>query len=340
MWNRNKRSIALDMSYPEARQIALKLTAISDVVIENFSPRVMSNWGLHYEKLKAVKPDLVMVSMSGMGQTGPWNDYVAFGPTIQAFSGLTSLTSFDEDNPMGLGHAYADCVAALYAVLAILAALEYRDKTGTGQYIDLSEYEAMCSLLGPLLLDISAHRENVLPQGNHADYMPAAPYGCYQCSGTDKWCTIAVCNEREWEALCKTMGNPQWARDERFSSLEKRKDHSAELDELLGQWTLAHEAEELMHLLQEAGVPAGKVQNAEDLARDPQLRARGYFVNLEHPVLGNTVSDLGPIQFRTTPIPEWKAAPLLGQDNRSVYIDLLGLSEGEVSSYLERGIIR
>ena len=338
-WNRNKRSIALDMSHPEARQIALRLTAISDVVIENFSPRVMSNWGLQYEKLKAVRPDLVMVSMSGMGQTGPWNDYVAFGPTIQAFSGLTSLTSFNKDDPMGLGHAYSDCVAGLYAVLAILAALESRDKTGTGQYIDLSEYEAMCSLLGPLFLDISAHQRNVVPQGNHTDCVPAAPYGCYQCSGTDRWCTIAVFNEREWEALCKTMGNPQWARDERFSSLEKRKDHSDELDELLGRWTLKHEAGELMCLLQEAGVPAGKVQNAEDLAKDLHLKARGYFVNLEHPVLGNTISDSSPILFRETPTPEWKAAPLLGQDNRYVYMDLLGLSESEVSSYLERGII-
>jgi crotonobetainyl-CoA:carnitine CoA-transferase CaiB-like acyl-CoA transferase len=327
------------MRYPEARQIALRLTAISDMVIENFSPRVMSNWGLHYEKLKTVRPDLIMVSMSGMGQTGPWNDYVAFGATIQAFSGLTFLTSFHEENPMGLGYAYADCVAGLYAVLALLAALEYRDKTGAGQYLDLSEHEAMCSLLGPVFLDISAHQKNAVPQGNHTDHIPAAPYGCYRCSGTDSWCTIAVFNETEWEALCTAMGNPQWTRDEKFASLEKRKDHAEKLDRLVAQWTRTHEAEEVMYRLQGAGVPAGKVQNAEDVAQDPHLKARGYFVTLEHPIRGNTISDTTPIRFRHTAPPEWTAAPLLGQDNRYVYRELLGLPESEISSYLERGII-
>jgi len=182
-WNRNKRSITLDMSYPEAREIALRLTAISDVVTENFSPRVMLNWGLDYKRLKEVRADLIMVSMSGMGQTGPWKDFVAFGPTIQALSGITYLTSFSKDSPTGLGYSYADHIAGLYAVFAVLAALEYRDRTGRGQYIDLSEYEAMCTLMGPALLDVSVNSEDVLPQGNRSGYIPAAPYGCYRCSG-------------------------------------------------------------------------------------------------------------------------------------------------------------
>ena len=152
-WNRNKRGITLDLSHPEAREIVLKLTAKSDVVIENFSPRVMSNWGLDYGKLKEVNPDLIMLSMSAMGQRGPWKDYVAFAPTLHALSGLTHLTSFEKDFPIGLGFAYADIVAGLYAAFAVLAALEYRDRTGQGQYIDLSEYEAICTLMGPSLLD-------------------------------------------------------------------------------------------------------------------------------------------------------------------------------------------
>lgn len=338
-WNRNKRSITLDMSYPEAREIALKLTAISDVVIENFSPRVMSNWGLSYERLKEVRPDLIMVSMSGMGQTGPWKDFVALGPTIQALSGLTRLTSFNEDSPMGLGYSYADTVAGLYAVLAVLAALEYREGKGIGQYIDLSEYEAVCTVMGPTFLDILANHKDILPRGNQSHHVPAAPYGCYRCLGTDRWCVIAVCNEAEWQALSKVMGNPGWSQQGRFSTLSERKRHAKELDELLGRWTGKHSAEELVYLLQQAGVPAGVVQSAEDLAGDPQLKARDHFVELEHPVQGNTISDASPIKFTDSTKADWKAAPLLGEDNRYVYIELLGLKEDELSSCIERGVV-
>lgn len=338
-WNRNKRSITLDMSYPEAREIALRLTAISDVVIENFSPRVMSNWGLNYERLKEVRPDLIMVSMSGMGQTGPWKDSVALGPTIQALSGLTYLSSFNEDSPMGLGYSHADTIAGLYAVLAVLAALEYREGKGIGQYIDLSEYEAVCTVMGPTFLDILANQKDVLPQGNQSDHVPAAPYGCYRCLGADRWCVIAVFNEVEWQALCEVMGNPNWSQEERFSTLSKRKKHAEELDELLGRWTGKHRAEELVCLLQEAGVPAGVVQSAEDLAGDPHLKARDYFVELEHQVQGNKISEASPIKFTDSTTADWRAAPLLGEDNRYVYIELLGLRERELSSYIERGIV-
>jgi crotonobetainyl-CoA:carnitine CoA-transferase CaiB-like acyl-CoA transferase len=338
-WNRNKRSITLDLSYPEAREIALKLTALSDIVIENFSPRVMSNWGLNYEQLKKVKPNLIMVSMSGMGQTGLWKDFVAFGPTLQALSGLTYLTSFTQESPMGTGYAYADPIAGLYAVFAVLAALEYRDRTGKGQYIDLSEYEAICTLMGPTLLNASVNHKDVFPQGNRSDDIPAAPYGCYKCSGIDRWCVIAVFNETEWENLCNILGRPDWTGEERFSTLSKRKEHADELGKLLEQWTLQYTSEEVVNLLQEAGVPAGAVQNAEDLAKDPQLIAREFFVHLEHPTLGETVSDASPIKFEESSTMGWKAAPLLGEDNRYVYMELLSLTEGELSSYIERGII-
>jgi crotonobetainyl-CoA:carnitine CoA-transferase CaiB-like acyl-CoA transferase len=339
MWNRNKRSITLDMDYPEARELFLRLTALSDVVIENFSPRVMSNWGMTYGKLKEVKPDLIMVSMSGMGQTGPWKDFVAFGPTIHALSGLTCLSSFSKDTPIGLGFAYADAIAGLYAVVAILAALEYRDRTGIGNYIDLSEYESVCTLLGPTILDILANQRDIIPQGNQSEYIPAAPYGCYRCVGEDRWCVIAVFNEIEWQALSRAMGSPEWTQEERFSSLPKRKEHAKELDKLLEQWTVQRKAEELVNLVQEAGVPAGVVQNASDLAKDPQLLARDYFVRLQHPVLGDTISDASPIKFAGGTRDDWKASPLLGQDNQYVYLELLGLTEKELSSYIKRGIV-
>jgi len=338
-WNRNKRSITLDMAYPEAREMVLKLTAKSDVVIENFSPRVMPNWGLDYEKLKGVKPDLIMLGMSAMGQGGPWKDYVAFAPTLHALSGLTSLTSFEKDAPIGPGYAYADIIAGLYAAFAVLAALERRDSTGQGQYIDLSEYEAICTLTGPALLDVSIHDEEILPHGNSPDYIDAAPYGCYPCSGTDRWCVIAVSNDEEWESLCRVLGHPERMKEDRFTTVTKRKQNRKELDELLTKWTTQHTAEEVVSLLQDAGVSSGVVQNAEDLSRDPQLVARDFFVQLEHPVLGKTVSDRSPVRFEEDFTIGWKAAPQLGEDNRYVFLELLGLRESELSSYTEKGII-
>jgi crotonobetainyl-CoA:carnitine CoA-transferase CaiB-like acyl-CoA transferase len=338
-WNRNKRSITLDMSTPEAKEIVLRLARISDVVIENFSTRVMSNWGLDYERLKEVRPDIIMVSMSAMGQVGPWKDFVAFGPALQALSGLTYLTSFAQESPLGMGYAYADPIAGLYAALGILAALEFRDRTGKGQSIDLSQYEAMCTLLGPALLNASANHEEISPQGNHSDSVPAAPYGCYRCSGADRWCVISVSNEREWENLCDILGRPDWAREDRFSDLAKRKENKEDLDRFLEQWTLQHSPEEVVNLLQQGGVAAGVVQNAEDLANDPQLIARDVFIPLEHPMLGKTAADVSPIKFKKNPRDKWKAAPLLGEDNRYVYTELLGFTEGELSSYIEKGII-
>lgn len=338
-WNRNKRSITIDMTYPEAREIALKLVAISDVVMENFSSRVMSNWGLDYEKLKYIKPDLIMVSMSGAGHTGPWRDLVAFGPTIQALSGLTFLTSSSQASPVGLGYSHSDIVSGLYGALCVLVALEYRDKTGLGQYIDLSEYEAACTLLGPALLNLAAGHGALLPQGNRSDHIPAAPYGCYRCLGRDRWCVIAVFNEEEWLALCKILGDPSWSKEERFSTLMMRKQHENELNHLLEQCTAKRRTEELVRELQEAGVPAGVVQDARDLANDPHLKARGFFVTLEHSAYGQTVSDTSPIRLGPGKRGHWKAAPLLGEDNRYVFTELLGMPKEDLLAYIEKGVI-
>ncbi|MDY7030809.1 MAG: CoA transferase [Thermodesulfobacteriota bacterium] len=338
-WNRNKRSITLDMSHPEAREIALKLIGISDMVVENFSPRVMRNWGLGYEDVKEVKPDLIMVSLSAMGQTGPWKDFVGYGPTIQALSGLTYLTSYTQDDPVGLGYSHADVIAGLYAVLAVLASLEHRDKTGQGQYIDLSEYEAMCSVMGPTLLDASLNRDEILPKGNRPDHMQAAPYGCYRCLGEDRWCVIAVFNDEEWEALCNAMGHPSWTNETKFSTMLKRARYAEELDQLLEKWTVTQRPEDLVLLLQESGVPAGVVQDAQDISNDPQLAARNYFTRLEHPVLGKTTTDTSPVRFSDIITDGWKAAPLLGEDNGYVYRDLLGMSEKKLIAYREKWII-
>jgi crotonobetainyl-CoA:carnitine CoA-transferase CaiB-like acyl-CoA transferase len=280
-----------------------------------------------------------MVSMSAMGQTGPWKDYVAYGPTLHALSGLTYLTSFEKDSPIGLGYAYADVISGLYATLAVLAAIECRERTGQGQYIDLSEYEAICTLMGPVLLNTYHDGNEVLLYGNRSNDIPAAPYGCYKCSGLDRWCVLAVFNEEEWQNLCKVLGDPDWTKEEKFSTLLKRKENAAELEELLTEWTSQHTPEQVVSLLQETGVPAGVVQDAEDLATDSQLMAREFFIHLEHPVLGSTTSDRSPIRFEENLKLGRKAAPLFGEDNRYIFIELLGLTEEEFSSLIENGII-
>lgn len=340
-WNRNKRSITLDMSHPEAIDIALRLIAKCDVVIENFSPRVMSNWNFEYDRLKEVKPDIIMLSMSGMGQTGPWRDFVAFGPTVQALSGLTYLTSFSEDAPCGLGFAYADHIAGLYGALSVLAALEHRDRTGEGQYIDLSQYEAICTMLGPVLLNETLnHNKNLQhPNGNYPDYIQAAPYGCYKCIGNDRWCVIAIYDESEWSAFCNATGHQEWMKDVRFSDHEKRKKNSAQLDELVSDWSATHTAEEVVLLMQKAGISSEVVQNAHDLAHDPHLDARDYFIQLEHPNLGENTTEKTPIKFNSNANIDWKTAPLFGEDNRYVFMELLGLSESEFDLYIKKGVI-
>jgi crotonobetainyl-CoA:carnitine CoA-transferase CaiB-like acyl-CoA transferase len=338
-WNRNKRSITLDMDYHEARQLFFKLVKISDVVVENFSPRVMSNWDLDYATLKRSNKRLIMLSMSGTGQNGPWKDFVAYGPTLQSLAGLTYLTSYSHDAPMGLGYAHADIISGLYGVISILAALEHRDRCGQGQYIDLSEYEAVCTSIGPALIDAYFNNHQIVPTGNHTEHRPAAPYGCYKCSGEDRWIVITVFSEDEWQSLCGLLGNPDWTKAHKFSSLAGRMKHRAMLDRHIGEWTAGQTAEKVVDDLQKEGIAAGVVQNAEDLANDPQLSARDFFTSLSHPVLGEIKTDTYPIKFKNSRQPTWKASPLLGEENQYVFEELLGMKKTTIQSYVEQGII-
>ena len=336
-WNRNKLGITLDLNKPEGVAIARKLVGISDAVVENFTPRVMANWGLDYESLKQIKPEIIMLSMSTMGSTGPWRDYVGFGPTVQAFSGITYLTSYPGKPPLGLGYSYADHVAGLMAALALLGALEYRRKTGEGQYIDVSQVEAMTSLLGDAIVNYTLNDKPAEPVGNSSTQ--AAPYGVYRCRGDDRWCAIAVFTNEEWQGFKRTLGNPHWAEDSRFATLSGRLENADELNRLVEEWTRQHSAEEVMTWFQEQGVAAGVVQDASDLANDPQLKQRGFFVELDHPELGKTISDATPIRLSDTPAKYNRAAPIHGQDNDYVYKRLLGMSEDEVTELGEQGVI-
>lgn len=337
-WNRNKLSIRLNMSLPASKQLALKLVAASDVVVENFSPRVMANWGLDYKALCRVKPDIIMAGMAAMGRTGPWKNYTAYAPTIHSLAGHTLFNSYEADNPMGLEFSLSDIVAGLYCTLAVLAALEHRSKTGRGQYIDLSQYEAACTLLGPALIKASAKSNSTLPGSRYND-IAAAPHGCYPCQDNDRWCAIAAYNDDQWQKLCEAMGDPKWTQKEQFTTLARRKQNRAELDEHLAAWTAGRPAREIVRCLQKARIPAAMVADARDLAHDPHLGARNYFIDMTHSLLGRVTTDRCPIRIMGEEVLRHRAAPLLGEHNDYVYKELLGLSDEVYEEYRDKGVI-
>ncbi len=336
-WNRNKLGITLNLNQPPGITLAKKLVGISDAVVDNFTPRVMANWGLDYDNLKKLKRDIIMLSMSTMGNTGPWRDYVGFGPTVQAFSGITHLTSYPGKPPSGLGFSYADHVAGLTAALALLGAIEYLFLSGEGQYIDVSQVETMASLLGSDILEYAAKGKAPEPMGNRS--REAAPYGVYRCRGDDRWCAIAVYGDEQWQRFKQALGNPAWAEAQKFATSAGRLQNNDDLDRMVEGWTKEQAAEEVMALLQGQGIAAGVVQDASDIANDPQLRARDFFIELDHPELGRTISDATPIRLSDTPARYRRAAPLKGQDNDYVYGELLGIGREELAELKQQGII-
>ena len=337
-WNRNKRSITLDLSAPDARNCLTKLAAVSDIVVENYAPRVMENWELTYDQLKKVNPSLIMLSISAMGQTGPWKDYVGFGPTFHALSGLTAASSAGSDFPVVIGHAYGDIIIGLYAALAILAALEFRNRTGKGQYIDLSGYEALCTVLGPALMhfDISSD-EDFANRSIRGNSVTGSDY-CFPCRGKERWCAVTLNNDKEWQLFCNLL-NVSDLNSERFSTTARRNDHREELESLIAQRTADYTTGSIIEILQKAGIAASVVQNAEDLAKDPQLSVRNFFISLEYSAAGSIISDRSALWPDQRP-EAWRAAPRLGEDNYDVFVRLLGMPEATYRSFINRSIIR
>jgi benzylsuccinate CoA-transferase BbsF subunit len=347
-WNRNKYGISLNMRRPEAVEIAKRLAAASDVVVDNFSARVMKSWGLDYESLRAVKPDIIAVSMSGPGHSGPWRDYVSYGPTLQALSGMTHLMGFPGRPPQGFGYSYADHAGGFTGAVAILAALEHRDRTGEGQWVDLGQMEAMASLMGPVFLDHSVNGNVPQPVGNRLPFRPAAPYGAYRCKDDsdgklglpDRWIAIGVTSDDEWCGLVKALGSPSWAEDERFATQGSRAANADALDKLVESWTCERDAYEAMSLLEAAGVPAGVVQNAEDLVeRDPQLRHRGFWWEIERRDSAPNRFDGFPADLSEMPPQLWAPAPWLGEHNELVLGELLGMTPDEVKRLVEEEVV-
>ncbi len=343
--NPGKLGVRLNLNTPEGKALFRRLVAIGDVVIENFSAHTMDKWGFGYEVLRAIKPDIIYVQMSGMGHTGPEQNYVSYGPTAQALSGLSEQSGLPEPAPpAGWGYSYLDHTGSYYGAMAALCGLLHRQRTGEGQHIDVAQEALGLVLTGTALLDAVVNERQHARTGNRSPYRPAAPHGVYPCQGEDRWCAIAVFSEQEWQALCSAMGHPDWTTKPDYATLQRRLQQQENLDADVASWTRQYTAEEVMQRLQAHDVRAGVVQTAADkVGHDPHLRARGYFVDLPHSRFGPLPVENTPIHFSDTPVhpggSTQRGAPRWGEDNAYVYGELLGLSATEQADYAEQGII-
>jgi len=337
-WNAGKRFVALDLTHPRAVELARALVARSDVVVENYTSGVLEKLGLGYRDLQRVRPDLVMLSTTGYGATGPCRGYVTWGSNVEAVSGLATLSGHPQRACTVTQFAYPDPLSALHGLFAVLCALDHRRRTGEGQYVDLAQLEVSVAALGPALMEFLADGREPRRLGNRS--LRAAPHGCYPCRGDDRWCAIAVFGEDDWARFRRALGDPAWARAPRFASLALRREHEDALDAQVAAWTRERDAAAVMEALQAQGVAAGVVQDVEDLARrDPQLAARGFFEELEHLAKGTVVATGVPLGLTGTPGRSGPAGAALGQDNAYVFGTLLGLSPQEIRACAEAGAI-
>lgn len=333
----SKKSVSLDLSRPEGIEWAKRLVAISDLVVENYGTGAMERMGLGYEELRKIRPDVILVSSSGFGRTGPEAGYVAYGNTIQAYSGINAVTGYRGEPPRGIGSAFSDPLTGTTEILGVLAALYHRHLTGEGQHVDLSMVEATVSHLPEAVMDYILNGRERGPQGNDDD--ACAPHGVYRCRGDDAWIAIAVQDEEEWGALRCALGEPAWAAEPRFADAASRVCNRQLLDQHIEEWTRNLDRVEAMEILQEAGVPAGPVYNARDVAEDAHMRERGLFVELDHPELGPKLYVGHPWKLLPDDNARYERPPLLGEHSEYVLKELLGASDSEFDRLVNERVL-
>lgn len=338
IFNNDKMGITLDLRHPKGLEVARKLIARADVLVENYTPGTLPRLGLGYEALKEINPGLIMLSSSNQGQTGPYASQIGFGYQLSSFVGYHNVTGWPDRDPCLIRTPYTDLPGARYGLISLLAALDYRRRTGKGQFIDLSQYEAGLQFLASVVLDYDVNKRIANRDGNRDPY--AAPHGAYPCQGDDRWCAIGVFSEEEWESFCKVVGSPSWSRDPKFATLATRKENEDELDKLVGEWTSNLTAEQVMDMMQKAGVPAGVVQTCKDLHADPQLKHRNHYMQIEHPVIGKHFYFNEGFRLSRTPGGPEKPGPCLGEHNEYVYTRILGMSDEEFVGMLADNVFK
>ena len=336
VYNQSKLYCALNISTPDGLDLAKQLIAVSDIVIENFAAGVIERLGLGYEVISTERPDIIMVSSSGTGHSGPDKDYVAYGSLLQHYTGWNSISGYPGREPIR-GGLWADPWVGMELAMVTVAALNHRALTGQGQYIDFSMAEALSASIPEAILDFQMNDRLKPPMGNRDDW--DAPHNAYHCKGSDRWIAIAVTSDEEWKALCEVIGRPDMASDPSLANANGRRERLDEIDAAISAWTSIREDYDAMKLLQVAGVPAGPSLDISRVYHEPQLREGGYFHQLQ--TSDGELRDLPalPWRFEGERGPHLTAAPVMGQDNDYVYKELLGLSESDVTRLIEEQII-
>lgn len=334
--NPNKQSLTLNMKEPAAVDVAKRLAAWADVVSENFAPGVMTKWGLDWDTLREINPRLVMVSGCLFGQTGPQRTYPGFGGQGSAIAGFNHLTGRQDGDAHGPYATITDSLAPRYVATAIVAALLERDRSGQGQYIDVSQIEAGVYSLSSTMVRFSANGEVDCRRGNRHEF--TAPHGIYPCRGEDRWVAIACWSDEEWQRLVDALGAPAWAASDRFATVAGRQEHEDELDLRLAAHTREREPQDWMERLQRVGVEACAVQDFRDLQDDPQLAARGHFVPLEHAHLGALRVERSGFRLSEHPGGLERPGPTLGEHNEAILV-AVGLAPEEIRALVEAGAV-
>jgi crotonobetainyl-CoA:carnitine CoA-transferase CaiB-like acyl-CoA transferase len=335
--NAGKLGLTLNLASPRGHEIALKLAEWADVVTESFAPGAMAKFGLGYEDLKKVNADIIMLSSCLNGQTGPHARLAGFGTMGLHIAGFGDLAGWPDRPPAGPAGAYTDYIAPKFTAAAILAAIDHRNRTGEGSYIDLSQAEASQQFLAPALLDYFVNDEVLHRRGNASP--DHAPHAVYPAAGEDRWIAIAVLDDDQWQGLCRALGRDDWANDAALANVRGRLDHHDDLDAVISEWTAAREVEDIESALQAEGVPVHRVSGSPDLWTDPQIDARGHFVDVEHPEYGTVPVENSRMAFSATPAHITRPGPVFGQDNEDILKNLLGYSEDEFIEMLTSGAL-
>ena len=339
--NRGKRSLTLDLSTERGRDLFRQMVSISDVVMENFTPRVMRGWGLDYPNLKKIKPDIILVSNTGYGHgDGPYSSYPAQATTQEGTHGHCWVTGYPNEGPSKAGRSFVDFLSTWSAVFAIGAALRYRNLTGKGQWVDIGMYQAGVMFLSEYIMDAIANGREGGRIGNRHPYR--APQGCYRAQGHDHWITLSVASDEEWHSLCALMGQENLSSDIRFADLLSRQQNHDQIDQVISEWTINQERYDLMHLLQGAGIAAGPVLNSKDVHLDPHYQSRNFLERVEFPPerqIGTRVLMGRPFKFSNTPMKITGPAPEFGEGNEHFLKDLLGVDEETFQGLVQDAII-
>lgn len=338
-FNSSKLGMGVNLAGPEGREVGLRLAAWADVVVESFTPGVMERLGLGYDVLQAVNPSVVMLSTSMNGQTGPRRNFSGFGNGLAAIAGFIDLTGWPDRMPGTPYGAYTDFIAQRFCATAVVGALDHRRRTGEGQHIDVSQYEASAQFLAPFLLDAEVNGRVLTRSGNRDPN--AAPHGVFRCldeDGLDRWVAIAVETEGQWSAFVQRIGAPAWTSDPTFATLADRKANEDELEALVGAWTADQSAQAVFERLQ-PDVPAAPVRTNLDLLDDPQLRHRGYFHTLRHAEVGDVMYEGSQAIASATPAYPRKAAPVFGADTVQVLREFLGYAPDEIDALIAKGAV-